>query len=337
MLLTFVIPVASYHEAAVERAAASVMSQSLPAKVVVVRDHDHRGAGAARNQGLAQVDTPFVAFLDADDWIEPTWAEETLRAYDGRHYIYTDHFKDDTGVVERVSDTAWDGTGAWHVITALIPTMAARRIGGFDESLPGFEDTDFYWHLTRSGVWGKHLPRALFHYGKGGQRAQAFRDRADRDTIAAVVMKRYEGYPMSECAGCGANPNLPSLPMNEPQPGDVLALSLWRGNRIERGKITGRVYRGGWNKPLWVAPEDIDADARSFARVVEMPPPLSDEDIDAFRTFARDTLGAAPVPVSVPDDAAKPAAVQPDVRRVLALAGRKSAPRGAYIDTENFP
>lgn len=334
--VTIITPVAPYHEAAVERAAASIRNQTVPCQSVVIYDTDRRGAGWARNRGLEQVDTPFVAFLDADDWIEPTWAEDTLRAYDGRHYVYTDHWQENERIVE-MSETAWDGKGAWHVITALLPTAAVKRIGGFDETLTGYEDTDFYWKLTRSGVWGRRLAKPLFHYGKDGKRAQTFRDRADRDKIVRSILRRYEGLPMAEeCGGCGANPNLPSLPLNQMQDGDVLATTLWQGNRMQRGAITGRMYRGGWGKPLWVAPVDIDAAPHLFSRKMDMPPALSEEDIQAFKSFARDMFGEGVEPVRAPYETPVLATeVKPNVRRVLELYG-KSAQPGAYIDTENW-
>jgi hypothetical protein len=97
---------------------------------------------------------PFVAFLDADDQIAPTWAQETLAAFEAhgrQRYIYTDHLQD--GRVVPAPDKAWVHK-TWHVITALIPTSWARAVGGFDRTLPAFEDTDLFLRLVTSGYCG---------------------------------------------------------------------------------------------------------------------------------------------------------------------------------------
>lgn len=323
-MLTFVIPTASYHEAAVEQAVVSCLAQTIRCQVVVVYDHERRGAGWARNRGFEQVATPFVSFLDADDWLEPDFAEKCLLAYDGRHYIYTDWHAD--RLVEAPC-TPWDGRGASHIITTLLPTAFVRYVGGFDETTLA-EDSDFYWKLTRAGLCGKRLPEPLFHYGKGGLRAQALYDNPNRDQIMRSIIDRYKGLPMPEnCGGCGGapNPDVPILPANQAFDGAVLATALWAGNRTERGRITGIAYpRTGNGKKLFVHERDIDAAPHLFARVVEMPAPVSDADLHAFRQFTgqvREALGGSardatqlPAPASI-----QPGEVKPDVAQVMRL------------------
>ena len=48
----------------------------------VLHHREARGLGAARNVGLGHVDTPFVAFLDADDELTPRALETWLRTLD---------------------------------------------------------------------------------------------------------------------------------------------------------------------------------------------------------------------------------------------------------------
>src|SRR5688500_4262573 len=88
--VTVVIPYASYHEQVVQHAIHSVRRQTVQANLVTIHDSEGLGAGWARNQGLAQVETNFVVFLDADDTINPYFVERTLRAWKPKRYVYTD-------------------------------------------------------------------------------------------------------------------------------------------------------------------------------------------------------------------------------------------------------
>src|SRR5574342_931428 len=108
---TVVIPVAPYHEAVAERSIASVRAQTVPTTLVVVHDTERRGPGWARNQGLAEVQTPYVVFLDADDWLEPQFVERTLRVRKVARYVFTDWYEDEA--VKAAPDKPWCG-GTWH-------------------------------------------------------------------------------------------------------------------------------------------------------------------------------------------------------------------------------
>ena len=51
----------------------------------------HAGQSAARNEGLRHAKGEFVAFVDADDTIEPDWCERMLKAIDGVEYVQAEH------------------------------------------------------------------------------------------------------------------------------------------------------------------------------------------------------------------------------------------------------
>lgn len=292
MLLTIVIPIAPHHEALAERAIQSALCQTLDCAVIAVYDHERRGAGWARNRGLEQTQTDFCTFLDADDWLEPDYAEQVLTAYEGTCYVYSDWFAGET--VSPAPDCAYVN-GTWHAVTCLLPTEWVRKVGGFDEQLPAIEDTELFVHLRSTGLCGKRLPHPLMHYSPNGQRSALTREQgAEFWRIQDLISERYGGR---QVACCGKSDPIPNIPKGERLDGDVLAAALWQGNRQERGLKTGRLYpRTGYGGYLWMAEADIDASPRLFRRVTELPATVTREQLAEFKRLAGLALGVQGAP-----------------------------------------
>jgi hypothetical protein len=314
VLLTVVIPVAPYHLAAADEAIASCTAQTVPVDVVQVVDREWRGAGWARNQGLAQVITPFVTFLDADDLLAPTFAERMLTAYDGQRYVYCDHYQDAEHV--RAPNQAWVD-GSWHVVTTLLPAAWVRFVGGFDETLLGGEDTDLYWKLRYHGLCGQRLAEPLMQYRKGGRRSQTFFQTPQFHTFQTLLHTRYGGRSM---ACCGENADAP-VPLNDQVAGAVLAQALWAGNRQQRGAVTGTLYpRAGNGALLWVDARDVTQSPHLWQQVVETPQPPGRVQVSEFQTFAQTLFGAPAArvrPEVRPNPTDEP--IRPNVLRVMEL------------------
>lgn len=259
------IPVAEYHRDVAARAIASANAQTVDCDVLVYEDSEARGAGFARNKLLEAVTTDFVVFLDADDEIAPLFVERCLEVWKPGRYVYTDFMMDTTQV--RASEKPWQASnGEWHVITALLRTSDVRKVGGFDESLAGAEDTYLYWALTRSGVCGIALHEPLFTYGKEGRRARAFVESAAYRPAMLALIERY-GDEM--CCG-GDNPIKAFVP---DQPGDIAAMAMWGGNRRELGIISGRLYaRSSYPHIMSIDPRDVAASPEKWQAV--QPPKL---------------------------------------------------------------
>jgi glycosyltransferase involved in cell wall biosynthesis len=161
---------------------------------------NQRGTGAARNTGLAAATAPLVLFLDADDVLVPRALELLLKGYadSGGRYAYSDWLtlEDERridGPMERHEVEDYDAramlTGLRHAVTALIPTDWARAVGGFDESLPVFEDWAFYCKLAASGYCGVRVAQPLLIYRRqsGLRTRMALRPRENGEDVPAYT------------------------------------------------------------------------------------------------------------------------------------------------------
>jgi cellulose synthase/poly-beta-1,6-N-acetylglucosamine synthase-like glycosyltransferase len=152
------------------RAISSVGSQSYPCEMILAKDVHAMGAAITRNHGLALVTTPWVAFLDSDDELDPDHIEKLVRCAEetGADYVYpwfrvvggSDPFPMFFGM-------PWDND-APHctTVTILVRTEIAQRLGFLD--VPQ-EDWNFTLRCVATGVKIVHLPERTwtwYHHGK---------------------------------------------------------------------------------------------------------------------------------------------------------------------------
>lgn len=147
------------------------------AQAILIRQ-PNAGAAAARNRGLAEVETAWVAFVDSDDTIAPTSLSTRLAlvgdddrigaAYTGFVARATDgtvgrsRFREGTGPLD-ARDLGRPGGVPGGLPLHLLRTRAVREVGGLDASLVLKEDFDLLIRLGRAGwrVTGTNEP--LYH------------------------------------------------------------------------------------------------------------------------------------------------------------------------------
>jgi hypothetical protein len=264
-LVSIYIPYAPHHAELVIRAIESAERQTIPCNVISGLSKDT--PARLRNDAMF-AETPFLVFLDGDDVLEPTFVEECLRAYHTGYYVYTNWYCDS---VLRKPNLCVGASNVYrsHLVTTLYPTAIFKALGGFDESLPGHEDVDFYLRSHRAGVCGLHVDKALLHYTQHGQRSLSFKQRADKKAIMDDVFARNGGqFTIMACCGQPGQPA--QVNPGAEQPGDVLAQTLWAGMRSEVGVATGRVYVGGNGSKIYVNPADIEQTPHLFRAVQDV-------------------------------------------------------------------
>lgn len=334
-LVTFIIPIGPEHTEIAQRAIDSALAQSVPCEVKSLIDTAGRGPGWARNTMLRQVTTEFVSFLDADDWVEPTFAEETIAAYQragGNCYIFVDFIGQDGTITETPClNNGLNGKplstpdrkpycgGTWHPITTLLPTAWARAVNGFDEQLPAVEDTDLHLKLCTTFRCGVHLARPLFHYTGGGRRSHDFHRSADYDAVMGELTSRYGGK-----MGCCGDKTAIAKPIGEKQPGDVLAMALWHGNRTEFGRVSKRNYpRLSFPRTAWIDPRDAQHSPNLW-QVIEQPAVNANNGLQSVAEIAQlgmNTIRRNPyAPPTIEPEVPPVTAPKPDVGRVMSMA-----------------
>lgn len=142
------------------------IARSFGSKIRYLRQAN-RGASAARNTGLDAAAGRYIAFLDSDDyWLDTKLANQVLvMASNPELALVSGHFRWLPRSAE-VSKTDFAGEeldpsrvkllpGLESMVrdpylctpTVMVDANAARRIGGFDSTLPSAEDIDFFLRI----------------------------------------------------------------------------------------------------------------------------------------------------------------------------------------------
>ncbi len=325
MSVTVVTAISPWHQEVFVRCADSVRRQTLYTRHIHMIDKDAKGPGVIRNELMKQVKTKYVVFLDADDYLEPTFIEKCFAANDPEHYVYTNWMEGETEK-STPEGAFWDT--AWHLVTCLIHTDMIRLVGGFDEQLAAMEDTDLFLKFDSYNYCGICVPEPLVHYTNQGRRSTDARAQGLNESIKRTLFGRYK-------VGCCNNPNKTQRPpVGAKVKGDVLVQALWAGNQFTGGAVTGRRYpRASRPMKIWVNAEDAIArpDLYRILPPKDKPKKASRQPVKPVklkrpRTFA-DMLHAAGMlqykdenPIFVPSLVA--ADLHPDYEKLNALAMR---------------
>ena len=198
----------------VVRAANLEIPNGASGPVITLRERTRNGgAGAARNEGLANTETPLVAFLDAGcepraGWLEPLLAHfgDPLVAVVAPRIIGSDAPPPQTLLAryEAVRSPLDQGDEPARVVprsrVSYVPSAcivarvdALRGVGGFDASLRVGEDVDLVWRLIEAEAsWRVRYEPAsrVTHDHRVTLRAWAAR-RVDYGTSAAPLELRH--------------------------------------------------------------------------------------------------------------------------------------------------
>lgn len=172
----------------------------------------NRGLSAARNEGAkmaAQEDWgEYLVFLDADDWVEPTFVAKLHQRIvnEGSAGADVSHAYCQERLVEK-------GTGIWkvpewdpmllrvtnlHPVTALVKRSCFQAVGGFDESFRcGYEDWNLWLGMAERGWRGVRVCEPLFVWRRHSETTMVMEAAKKHGELFAMIIDRhpsmYEG------------------------------------------------------------------------------------------------------------------------------------------------
>jgi len=170
----------------------------------LIHNESSKWVFSTRNEGFSHVNTDYFFFLDADDFIEPTYVEKAVQILDKNSAIavvYPDIVYFDNKGNEKVFNqpefqAQLLAQSNFIAYSSMQRTSVFKELGGFSEYM-----NDCRNHLTEWELWFRYakagsgfvrLPEPLFHYFHDGNSAQMSvgqeRSRDDQSLELALTM-----------------------------------------------------------------------------------------------------------------------------------------------------
>jgi glycosyltransferase involved in cell wall biosynthesis len=160
-------------------------------------DAQRGNVSAARNAGVRASHGKWLCFLDADDFLDPHYLQETLplteECPEGGELYYTDWISLPNGKEHHAA--RWDVRQLKQLALFAVTFVHSRRafdaIGGFDESLLLWEDWDYAIRLALAGCVGRRVAKPLFsyRYDTGRRREESLEH---KDQLIQTFRRKYE-------------------------------------------------------------------------------------------------------------------------------------------------
>lgn len=316
--VSVIIPVGPGHEPYLIDALDSLIAQDMDSwECIVVNDTGNpietpghpwvqhvqglqMGAGSARNIGVAASKAALLCFLDADDMLTPSALRAMLERYAAGDvaFVYGDCavIRDKFDLPEETPRAAEYSASHWldraikqeplglPAVSMLIGRQTFTDIGGFDATMPAWEDGDLYLKLASHGFHGSRIDVVTLNYRiTTGQRRKGGETMVGE--LHHLLSTRYKDTPMAKKSSCcGGNapavmaaaqavmpPPDPEQPIsleNLPTTGDVRMAYIGdlQGEHTVMGRPSNRAYRVG-NNPF---NKYFSADVRDVNYLISM-------------------------------------------------------------------
>ncbi len=164
---------------------------------------DRRGQAHARNLGAAAATGDAFLFCDADDVVAPGWLEGMGRALAAHEFVacrYDNEKLNPVWVQRTHLNPQKDGLTAYDYPPFLPHAggggLGVRRavheaVGGFDESMPALEDTDYCWRIQLAGYSFHFVPEAAVYIRHRHDPRSIYRQGVSYGLHNVLIYKKY--------------------------------------------------------------------------------------------------------------------------------------------------
>lgn len=164
------------------------------------RRDEGEGPGAARNLGIRDAEGSLLAFLDDDDRWHPRKVRRQVAAFEpGVGTVLTGQQTVQDGVrvggrtpslSGRVTEALLRGEPGCPTSTVMVRREVIDRAGGFDETLPIWEDRELYIRLSTHGEF-RSVPARLVNRSVDGQEHLSAKYSAARDVAYPRLLRKH--------------------------------------------------------------------------------------------------------------------------------------------------
>lgn len=169
---------------------------------------DQRGQAHARNLGAAAATGDALVFCDADDVVAPGWLEGMGRALAVHDFVacrYDNEKLNPVWVQRTHLNPQKDGLTSYDYPSFLQHAggggLGVRRavheaVGGFDESMPALEDTDYCWRIQLAGHSFHFVPEATVYIRHRHDPGSIYRQGVSYGLHNVLIYKKYRSRGM---------------------------------------------------------------------------------------------------------------------------------------------
>lgn len=189
------------------RSIAQQYADRLP-NLQIVDSSDVQGPAYARNKGASMAKGESLLFCDADDEVAPGWVAAMGDALQ-HHDFVTSRFESvrlsESWAVKARMCPQESGVQTYdyppflpHAASAGIGIKRSihEAVGGFDETMPMLEDTDYCWRVQLRDIELVFVPDALVHYRLRGSTRKMFRQSRLWGEYNVFLYKKYRPLGM---------------------------------------------------------------------------------------------------------------------------------------------
>ena len=169
---------------------------------------DRRGQAHARNLGAAAATGDAFLFVDADDEVAPGWLAAMGRALTAHDFVacrYDNEKLNPVWVQRTHLNPQKDGLTSYDYPPFLphagggglgVRRQVHEAVGGFDETLPALEDTDYCWRIQLAGYAFDFVPDAVVNIRHRHDLGSIYRQGVSYGKHNVLIYKRYRSRGM---------------------------------------------------------------------------------------------------------------------------------------------